>query len=1022
MSSYDHHHPDVSRPHPYVSIPPPPPPKEPKNGARLHRSPSTSWLAYAAAANAQLDAYDSYDGDATPSAPRNRNDFLSAEPYSPVSPYLPSPYGPENGHGNGAGGYPYSGIQQPNGHGYNTSGAQPPAAFVEGSSGGGAGGLSSFDPGGGTFAFPEPEIHRSVSQRDRPPSVRQAPRLHQRQTLSDIGPAVQLSRSSSHSSYAASMDHHPEDYEEELTDELSHMTLDSDEGLRRFQAGELPSSEEEWHRLVPETAREALGEREVQRQSILFEIFKSERDYVSDLEAVIDVFIEPLRAEKVIGDSEQKTDEFVQHVFWNLSEVLSFHQRMLGSLFARQRDQHPLVQSVSDTILETALQFQPAYESYIKHYPLSEAQHRSELKRNPAYRAFLQHATQDPRIRKRDLVTFLSRPVTRLPRLVLLLESLLKKTDEDHPDQETMPLIIGILSDFVKSTQPGIEAAEAKVKFWSVMENLVFRKGEIIDLDDQDAGRSLIHSQTLARRQRTEIDWSGWNDYFVVLLDHYPTVLITREEKRTNTVRYEVSSRPIPLEFLRLGQFDEPAEARKERSDEGGLLDNLRSHTRPQYPFTVYHSAAKLTRRYTLYTNTEAARNKWHDALVNAIAIHKVQRDANKWFAPNTVNDGVFRVRSVRVPPTSTELFTGAITAAAIFAAEENYTIVGCTGGVYVFVRGEIKFSRVLTFQNVSYIAALQNYNKILIHTDGILLSYSMDILARVSQGGAAPQALDASMERVSGQDNVTVAKVGIVKDRTIVVYATRSFRQTTVFALEAAKSPIISRLHPGKSTSFKSFGQSFYVPRQVVDIIPLSKTVAVIGDKGVTIIDPTNLSSSALLVVPDVSNACSDDRMAMLKDRVDDAKPLGIARVDKDESMVIYEDFGCYIERHGFPTRKSAIVRWETKAAQFAERGAHILLFSADLVEVRHKATGRLVQVLEGRDVRLLNVNSELSGLGADAGPADAVPLLVARYGTKHDVHGQSIELLELMKTTELMSPASNVPNGEEYWGEWDM
>ena len=130
--------------------------------------------------------------------------------------------------------------------------------------------------------------------------------------------------------------------------------------------------------------------------------------------------------------------------------------------------------------MTAVLQFQPTYEAYIKHYPLSEAEHRSELKRNSKYRDFLSSAYQDSRIRKRDLVTFLSRPVTRLPRLSLLLETLLKRTDEEHPDQESVKLIIGILSDFVKSTQPGIEAAESKVKFFSVNENLVFRRDEII--------------------------------------------------------------------------------------------------------------------------------------------------------------------------------------------------------------------------------------------------------------------------------------------------------------------------------------------------------------------------------------------------------------------------------------------------------------------------------------------------------------------------------------------------------------
>lgn len=90
--------------------------------------------------------------------------------------------------------------------------------------------------------------------------------------------------------------------------------------------------------------------------------------------------------------------------------------------------------------------------------------------------------SNDPRVRKRDLITFLSRPVTRLPRLNLLLDQTLKSTESDfeHPDLETLPLILEILSNCIKSTQPGIEVAESKVKFWSLCESLVYQKGEII--------------------------------------------------------------------------------------------------------------------------------------------------------------------------------------------------------------------------------------------------------------------------------------------------------------------------------------------------------------------------------------------------------------------------------------------------------------------------------------------------------------------------------------------------------------
>jgi len=123
-----------------------------------------------------------------------------------------------------------------------------------------------------------------------------------------------------------------------------------------------------------------------------------------------------------------------------------------------------------------------AYETYIKHYPLAESFHRKTLKRNRAYEVFIQSVSNDPRIRKRDLITFLSRPVTRLPRLNLLLEQILKLTDVEyeHPDLEILPIILGILKDCIKSTQPGIEAAESKVKFWALCESLVFQKGEII--------------------------------------------------------------------------------------------------------------------------------------------------------------------------------------------------------------------------------------------------------------------------------------------------------------------------------------------------------------------------------------------------------------------------------------------------------------------------------------------------------------------------------------------------------------
>ncbi len=47
---------------------------------------------------------------------------------------------------------------------------------------------------------------------------------------------------------------------------------------------------------------------------------------------------------------EAKGKMFMFEVFLNLNEILAHYRRTLRSLFACQRDQHPLFQSVADII------------------------------------------------------------------------------------------------------------------------------------------------------------------------------------------------------------------------------------------------------------------------------------------------------------------------------------------------------------------------------------------------------------------------------------------------------------------------------------------------------------------------------------------------------------------------------------------------------------------------------------------------------------------------------------------------
>ncbi|KAJ4494966.1 hypothetical protein C8J55DRAFT_109545 [Lentinula edodes] len=893
------------------------------------------------------------------------------------------------------------------------------------------------------LAFPEPQIYRSVSQRvsGHKPSASdisaESLRLRHDPSVASFR-STQSTNSWYYDDDYGSISNESHGEEEQLSKSLSDVSLTSDEGLARFQSGELPENDQEWHRLVPPEAIEALGKIEVQRQSVIFEVFKAEREYVSDLEAVQDVYITPLMNANPPIIQPNRFQGFISEVFGNFSQILAHHQRMLGALFARQRDQHPLIQSIADIVLDTTLKsdFRSAYEIYIKHYPLSESQHRKELRNNTAYQSFMQSASSDPRIRKRDLITFLSRPVTRLPRLNLLLEQILKLTDKEyeHPDLETLPIILGILSDCIKSTQPGIEAAESKVKFWALCESLVFRKGEIIDMDLYDKGRSLVYSGPVSRKNRSEGSvtgsWSGsgWTDLSAALLDNY--LLLTREEQRPNGVyKRHLMSRPLYLSFLRLGSFSSPPETRKEHPKDGSVLSGLLYQSTPLYPFTIYHEASKQSRRYTLYVANESIRKKWHNFLLDAIAVHKVRQEGNMYFSPDALSRQFFRISG----SSNGNKNPGRINAVVPFSFNgRQFIAVACSTGMYAAIRGRENFRKVLNVQLTS-MAALQSlgsktFNKFIVHVNNSLLSYPLDVIAQVALGQVEPKVLAASVEKVVSNE-VVFFKHLHVGQRVLIVYAVKKLLQVTlslhvlevVDVNDTALTPKREQRGSGKSSnSFRAFGDAGYAPKDAFDVTPLVKTIGICARGGILIVDPTNIAGGRVTVVPDFSGASTNQPLANLKSRVDGLKPLGLIRSNSSELLVIYETVGCYITKHGTPSRSSGYIKWESKIDSFAQRGTHVLLFSALFIEIRDILTGRIVQVIEGEDIRLMY-----------AGPTpDSHELILVAMrgdggqGDKDLKGGAADKIVELQETSEISDVRARTPTTAvpAMWEEWDM
>ncbi|KIY43799.1 hypothetical protein FISHEDRAFT_52705 [Fistulina hepatica ATCC 64428] len=776
--------------------------------------------------------------------------------------------------------------------------------------------------------------------------------------------------------------------------------------LQAFQRGEA----QEWHLLVPPAAREVLSSDEVKRQSSIFEIIQAERDYVNDLETLRDLFVEPLRtASPPIVPSEQ-TSTFIREVFRNFQQILALHKRLVASLFERQRDQHPLILSVADIFLRTALdsEFVSAYQRYLSSHPIAELHHRSQMDKNAQYRHFVDVFNENPRTAKRNLTIYLNRPITRLPRLTLVLETVLKCTPEGHEDLETIPTVISILSDCVRRSQPGISSSEDKANCWSISQSLIFRRGELIDMNTSDPTRTLVRSGQVARK--VEPSWSTWNDYLAVLFDNY--FVLTNEDNKGVAITRYVVSRPIPLGFLRLASFDGPSEVRKRSTD------RFHGENITVYPFTIYHAVEKVDRRYTLYVESESIRRKWQTAFMDALAVYDARQEGNMWYEPRVIVDGPFQYRDSRYGTISGSV-TGKIAAAVPFCKSgRDFILTATSSGVYASLRDEPSASEVLKVSSVKSMAAVTRvgakiFNYLVLLSNYDLYAYSLDAVANTVLDGTK-SGVDSSKELLSvdsTNNTVMFFRLAVFGDSSPVYFATKKLLQTasTLHALKAleANKPGNGKKHP----HFETFGEPAYVPKSAHDIAFLSSVLGICTSDGIVIADPKNLST-ARDTVPAFDPRPSP-AMSLLKDNVEDALPLGFARSDleKRELLVVYDTIGVYITKHGVPARNCMFLRWETKIKSFAEVGPHILLFSTEFIEVRETVTGRLVQVVEVQDARLLFAPRAGS-------PADKV--LIAVQGKRSDRGVFDDQIMELLPTKEIVR--SPVTQSAALWHEWDM
>lgn len=254
-----------------------------------------------------------------------------------------------------------------------------------------------------------------------------------------------------------------------------------------------------------------------------------------------------------------------------------------------------------------------------------------------------------------------------------------------------------------------------------------------------------------------------------------------------------------------------------------------------------------------------------------------------------------------------------------------------------------------------------------LIIVDKSLIAYHLDSVCS-PQGpvAAASESSRRAPQKLSGARDVGFFATGRMKDRTLVFYKKRDnlssifkvlepvYLKSSNFPTRGFSSRFMSGVKKGTTEFFRDF-DDFYIPTDTYAINLFHSSLAIATTKGIEVL---TLDKKVPFSIPDLK----PPHCASIASRIREQKPLGMFRLTESEFLIVFEEVGVYVNKHGDVSR-GVVMEFVGRAKQAVLYGGMYLVLvdvGGGFVEVRNAVDGRLRQVISGRDVRLLDDGGE--------------------------------------------------------------
>ncbi|KAM0280636.1 hypothetical protein ACHAQH_003943 [Verticillium albo-atrum] len=717
-------------------------------------------------------------------------------------------------------------------------------------------------------------------------------------------------------------------------EQVSRLNLKIQPGLKKedsavADADDVDQTDEQklWINSVPREIADKVDDKEKKRQEVISEICYTERDFVKDLEYLRDFWILPLRS-KASPIPISRRERVVKAIFSNIIDHPSLHS--VSSRFARalteRQQKNPVVHNVGDVFLEFVPQFEPFIWYGSKQM---EAKHEFENEKsiNPYFAKFVEEIERRKESRKLELNGYLTKPTTRLARYPLLLEAVLKHSEESNSDKEDLPKVLVVIRDLLSKVNRESGKAENRFHLKRLHEQLRFRPNERVELRLTEEGREIVFKSQL---RKTPHDSSPANEITSYLFDH--AVLLVRVKQAGKAEEIKAYRRPIPLELLAIREMDEVIPPQGVKRTSSSLLplggNNAKDNKKSEgWPITFRH-LGKAGYELTLYAANQAGRDKWLQFIDKA----QKQLRARADFFNTTV--------------ISSNFFVGANQINCVTPCDGGRKLIyGTDTGIYVSDRKnkDMMPKRVIETAVVTQIDILEEYGLLLVLTNKAVYSYAIAALD--------PTEPASSKRGKKIQSHCNFFKTGICLGRHLVCCVKSSALSTTIKVYEPTDAFNKGKKQKGFGKMFagqdelKPF-KEFYIPTESSSVHFLKSKLCVACARGFEVVSLETLETQSLLDQADTSL----DFVA----RKESVKPIHIERLN-GEFLLNYSEFSFFVNRNGWRARPEWRIDWEGAPHSFALSYPWILAFEANFIELRNIENGA-VHIVPHKNIRMLH------------------------------------------------------------------